>query len=307
MNKTIGLGKISKEDFNRLVRPHFPIVKLELDGATVQLSGLSVIAHSPSIGVPVEALGFFSFHYSASNVACKFGIPSHLVTGIYLPLSTKERDLETIAKILGEEAKKYSVKIIAGQTASYYGIKIPLITSTCIGEATRKIEKPKQGDKVLIINEIGGESIWLKELNEGINKKDWKQFTPLPTALNLQKNKSVKMMHDVSEGGLKGALLEIVEQSLIRIDISTEELIFAKGSQEIFSDILRGPSYGTLVVIVNKDDSFQVVSECRKLGIPSVIAGEIRRGVGLYIDGIRIYPQKRIDLDKIYGTYKHYY
>ena len=260
MSKRIGLGKITKKDFNRLVKPYIPVDKIELDGATVPLSGQSIIAHSPSIGVPVDTLGFFAFHYSASNVACKFGIPSHLISGIYLPINTKERDLEVIAKVLGEEAIKFGVKITAGQTGSYYGLGIPLITSTCIGRVIRKSEKPKEGDKVLIINEIGGESVWLKELREGVSNINWKKFTPLSAALMLQKINSVKMMHDVSEGGVIGALLEVVEDSLVRINISTSELVFAKGSQEIISDVLRGPSYGTLLVIVDSENACQVLS-----------------------------------------------
>jgi hydrogenase maturation factor len=303
MSKKLGLGKISKKDFNRLIKPYLPIDKIELDGATVPLTGQSIIAHSPSIGVPVEALGFFAFHYSASNVACKFGVPTYLISGIYLPLETKESDLEIIAKALGKEATKYGVKITAGQTASYFGLEIPLITATCIGKAIRKSRTPIQGNKVLIVNEIGGESVWLKELKERKDNINWKKFTPLSSILALQKVESVRMMHDVSEGGVKGALLEIVEDNSIRIDVFTKELIFAHGSQEINSDVLRGPSYGTLIVITEPDDAHKVLSECNKLGITCVDAGEVSKGMGLYFDGNKILHEKRIDLYEIYGSY----
>ncbi|MDP2901233.1 MAG: hypothetical protein Q8O47_09725, partial [Candidatus Bathyarchaeota archaeon] len=71
MAEVLGLGKVSREVFRRSVLPFIPLDKeLELDGATVKLTERTVIAHSPSIGVPLEALGFFAFHYAASNVAC---------------------------------------------------------------------------------------------------------------------------------------------------------------------------------------------------------------------------------------------
>ena len=142
MSEVLGLGKVSREVFERSVLPYIPLDgELELDGATVRLTNRTVIAHSPSIGVPLKALGFFAFHYAASNVACRFGRPTHMITGIYLPLKTREGDLKTIAKSIGDEAKKYGVKIAAGQTATYYGLEIPFVSTTCIGE---QITKPNQ-------------------------------------------------------------------------------------------------------------------------------------------------------------------
>ena len=62
---------------------------------------------------------------------------------------------------MGDEAKKYGVIVTAGQTATYYGLEIPLLTSTCIGEEIRPPSKPVNGDRVLIIGEVGGEAVWL--------------------------------------------------------------------------------------------------------------------------------------------------
>ena len=56
MGDALGLGKVSREVFRRSVLPFIPVEgDPELDGASVQLSGTTVIAHSPSIGVPMEA------------------------------------------------------------------------------------------------------------------------------------------------------------------------------------------------------------------------------------------------------------
>ena len=167
MNEVLGLGKVTREVFERNVLPYIPIEKaIELDGATTKLSGNTVIAHSPSIGVPIDALGFFAFHYSASNVASKFGKPSHLISGIYLPLKTTEEELRIITRGLGDEAKKYGVTITAGQTATYYGLDLPLLTTTCIGESIRAPDDVDAGDSVLLIGEVGGEAVWLDMLSK---------------------------------------------------------------------------------------------------------------------------------------------
>lgn len=118
----LGLGKVRNEVLRRSVFPFVPLDReLSLDGGFMELKGRTAVAHSPSIGVPLNSLGFFAFHYAAPNVACLFARPRHLVVGIYLPLKTKEEDLRIIVKGLGEEAKKYGVSVTAGQTATYYG------------------------------------------------------------------------------------------------------------------------------------------------------------------------------------------
>jgi len=53
----LGLGKVSREVLRRSVFPFIPLEEEPvLDGGMVQLSGRTIVAHSPSIGVPLDAL-----------------------------------------------------------------------------------------------------------------------------------------------------------------------------------------------------------------------------------------------------------
>ena len=298
MSRLLGLGKV-----NKLVLPFIPTPKApELDGITLNLSGETVIAHSPSIGVPLESLGFFAFHYSASNVAARFGKPVYMVTGVYLPLKTPERDLQTIAKSLGVESKKYGVQIIAGQTATYYGLEIPLITSTCIGTQLRNSITPEHGDQVLLVGEVGGEGVWLNDLSKGIRNDEWQNFTPLPAILALQNEPSVKMMHDISEGGVIGSLFEISDSIRMSLDVSDEEIIVHPKADEI-GDSLRVPSYGAFTLIISPSELDKVLEVVKRNGFSCSQIGEIRKGEGVYLNGKKVTEQKRINIDEIYGSF----
>ena len=304
MSGVLGLGKVSREVFNRSVLPFIPVEKaIELDGATTSLSGNTVIAHSPSIGVPIEALGFFSFHYSASNVASKFGKPRHLISGIYLPLKTTEEELQTIVRSLGEEARKYGVTITAGQTATYYGVDIPLLTSTCIGEAVRAPGETAPGDKVILVGEVGGEAVWLDRLSKGDESDIWKRFTPLPAILALQEVSGVKLMHDVSEGGVKGSLYEVATSSRYGLRVSSKGVTLHSGAEKLPGDILRAPSYGSLIVISDNNSLKSIAATCKELNLPHKVIGKITSERGLVFDGEHVQEQKRIDLDEIYGSF----
>jgi hydrogenase maturation factor len=296
---------VSKKIFNRSVLPYLPVEeKLELDGSTTEFKGRTVIAHSPSIGVPIDALGFFSFHYAASNVACRFGKPTHMISGIYLPLNTSEADLKVIAKNLGDEARKYGVIVSAGQTATYYGLEIPLLTSTCIGKELRAPVKPVFGDKVVLVGEVGSEAVWLNSLAKGENNDEWRRFTPLPAILSLQQEASIRIMHDVSEGGVIGALYEVAEGHEVGLNVSSDTVVFADGVYQLNGEVLRAPTYGTLLVIVSENGVIDVRRKCLEIGVPCSVIGSVVKGKGIVMDGTEVLEQKRIDIDEIYGSFE---
>jgi hydrogenase maturation factor len=304
MTRVLGLGKVTREVFYRCVQPFIPIEKaIELDGATTNLKGNIVIAHSPSIGVPIEALGFFAFHYSATNVASKFGTPSHLIIGIYLPLNTTEKDLQVITQSLGVEARKFGVTITAGQTATYYGIEIPLLTATCMGKALRAPGEVMTGDVVLLAGEVGGEAFWLDMLSKDIKTEIWRNFTPLPVILSLHNIDGIRIMHDVSEGGIKGALLEITASEGYGLKVSSESIKMYPGVKKLKGDIFRAPTYGAFIIITDSNTAETVQAKCGGHGLPCSIIGEVTSKQGLLFDGQLVQEEKRTILDEIYGSY----
>jgi hydrogenase maturation factor len=226
-----------------------------------------------------------------------------MISGIYLPLKTIESDLKTIARSLGDEAKKYGVIVVAGQTATYNGLEIPLLTSTCIGEEIRAPEKPIIGDKVILVGEIGGEAVWLNKLAKGDNDEGWRTFTPLPVILSLQRVTNVRIMHDVSEGGVIGALYEVAESYEVGLDISSRNLVYAEGVNNLKGEVLRAPSYGSLIVVIAESNVNDVIQKCQKIGIPCRIIGTVSPRKGLFINESKVMEQKRIDIDKIYGSF----
>ena len=305
MSGVLGLGKVSREIFERSVLPFIPFDReLELDGATVKLTDRTVISHSPSIGVPLEALGFFAFHYAACNVACRFGRPTHMITGIYLPLRTREADLRTIAKGLGDEARKYGVKIAAGQTATYYGLEIPFVSTTCLGEQTRIPGRPQEGDVVLLVGEVGGEALWLTNLSRGGSDESWRSLTALQTIRALGELGGVKLLHDVSEGGVKGALGEILRSLGVSLSFDSADVAYARGAQMLKQDLLRAPTYGTIIAIVDPNSAGDVIGKCSDLGVKVSRLGSLRSGSGLIVDGMRVEEGARIEIDELYGSFR---
>lgn len=129
------------------------------------------------------------------------------------------------------------------------------------------------------------------------------RFTPLPAILSLQNVDHVRIMHDVSEGGVIGALYEIAESHKVIIDASSDSIVYAEGVTELDGEILRAPTYGALITIVNPEGVNEAKKRCQDIGVSCTIIGSVFKGNGLILDGEPVTEQRRIDIDEIYGSF----
>jgi len=304
-NMSLGLGKVDVKILKEHVLRYFPkTFRPSLDGNILALSGKVVISHNPALGVPLETLGFFAFHYTACNIAVKFATPKFAICGIYLPPGTTAKELEVIAKEFGKEAKAYGVEIVGGHTGVYEGINIPLVSTTMFGIKKRESRVAKIGDRVLVVGEVGAEAYWLYSLAHGLDIKEdfWRKLTCLPIALKLANVKGVKVMHDVSEGGIKGSLLEIVKWLNVGLSIRSRDLPLFEGINELGVDPLIAPSYGVLVALVDSGSLEEVSQVLDHLGVPYSIVGKVIHEKRLLIDGKVVIRAVRSELDSLYGV-----
>jgi hydrogenase maturation factor/predicted fused transcriptional regulator/phosphomethylpyrimidine kinase len=310
VERKLGLGKVHGETLRHCVLSHIPLYREpSLDACITQLRGKIAISHNPALGLPLETLGFFAFHYAASNVAMRFARPKYIAVGINLPPKSTEEELRIITKNLAAEAKRYNVKVVAGHTGVYKGLNVPLVSVTCIGKVIKKQETLSSGDLIVAIGNVGAEAVWLQSLVGATtikSEKSWKKLTPLPPSLKLMNLKGVKLMHDASEGGVAGALYEIAEKVNLKLNVQSDLMPYHKEVKKLRQNQLRLPSYGVLVAIIEKNVLEAVSRVSRKIGYPCSVVGKVEKGHGAYVDSVKIEKIERTRLDEIYGTFlKH--
>jgi hydrogenase maturation factor len=123
--------------------------------------------------------------------------------------------------------------------------------------------------------------------------------------LKLQLLPEVKLMHDVSEGGLLGALHEIVESIHFKIQLESTKLNISKDWDNSIDKALLAPSYGTLIAIIEPSGKKKICDIMKKAGYPCAILQPLQMGKGLYVDNSLVDKQSRIDLDEIYGSFRN--
>jgi len=248
-------------------------VRAELDANEVE--GFLVTVN-PAVGVPDELLGFFAFHYSASNIAAAFGKPEYSLLDLTLPPGYPPEKAELILSTFIEECRKYGVKLVGGHTGRYEGVEYPLASSTMLGRRLRPRLAPEEGDRVYLLGKVGSEAAWLAGA-----QVELEELTPLPKALKLAEIGGVKLAHDVSEGGLLGALLEVSAFYRRVIEVDRGSVPVEERAPRV-SEPLALPSYGALIAVGDatvRRDAASLGLECYEIG------RVLSEGTGVVVDG----------------------
>lgn len=243
-----------------------------LDANTVE--GDLIASTNPAVGVPLEALGFFAFHYSASNVAVAHAQPLYATLSLTMPPTSTDEEASLVIKAFADECKRYGVKLIGGHTARYEGVEYPLAVSTVMGRRVRDRKPPRTGDSVYILGVVGAEAAWLLG-----SEVPLREMTPLDYALLMQRVPEVKFMHDVSEGGVLGALLEVSLFYGLQIEVQADGIKVYPGLPPEL-DPLTVPTYGALLVFTDEPAKLEAV--CSDNNIACARIGYVKQeGVGV--------------------------
>jgi hydrogenase maturation factor len=93
------------------------------------------------------------------------------------------------------------------------------------------------------------------------------------------RDKGVTAMHDVTEGGLTGALYELSEASNIGLEVKLSDVIITEEAK-LVCDLFSLPPYstlseGTLIITVKPEKAQRVLQELELKGIKSAIIGKV--------------------------------
>jgi len=324
-NLLLPKGKLPLALLRKLVYRNLPISghPLRIPSSGIGRTGSVVVSIDPVAGVPLNSYGFFAVHYSASDVAVKGAKPRFLMLDICYPVGTSSGWLSKTTRELGAEARNYGITILGGHTGAYDGISLPFISTTCIGYALGHQglgpERIKDGDKLLLTGPLCLESAWLaasvkpRVVERHIGNLARRRIggrmgdlTPLPNALTALKL-GAKYLHDVTEGGLAGAIQEmssavgksvVVEKSTLHFDEDSRDLITALGE-----DPLSASSFGALLIVASPVRAERMLSKKRAFKGPITICGHFERGgkALLLVGGRKIRLRSTRDIYQIFS------
>lgn len=256
----------------------------------------------------------------ANNLAAKGAEPIAVLITLLLPESLEEPDLRVLMAEAEKACGDLYMDIAGGQTRVTVAVTAPYGIVTGIGKISTKtyesLKAAAPGQDVVISKWIGLEGTaylarhyrekllerypaWLVEEAAGFDR----YLSVVPEAATAVKS-GVCAMHDVSEGGIFGALWELAEGAGVGLTIDLKKLSLRQETVEVCECCNVNPyellSGGCL--LMTSEDGAKLVSALREEGIPAAIVGKVTDSNDrILINEDEIRYLDRPQRDQIYG------
>lgn len=297
------------------------------DSAVIDFGDQVCVMSTDPITGATKDIGSLAIHISCNDVAASGAEPIGVLLTILAPPETTEKDIENIMIDAGKAAKEINIEIMGGHTEITNAVNRIVINTTVIGKQDKvKLLNPKDievGDKVMITKYAGieGTSIIAKELEEELILKIGKEKLEIAKNMDIMLSVvaegmicgeiGVNYMHDITEGGVFGAIWESTKAIDKGIKIYEDLIPVNPITKEIMNildlDVYKLISSGSMLIIGKEEKFTEIKEKLNELDIKITIIGEvIERGTILEKSGkiVEIEPPGSDELYKALSFHK---
>jgi hydrogenase expression/formation protein HypE len=313
------LGKIDREFFERVVFPRLGADRADVsvgprhgvDFGVLSIGDRAVVLATDPVSVLPELgweqAGRLALEVVLADVAVSGIGPTHLTVSLSMPPDTSDDGLEALWRGIDGHASDLGVSIVAGHTARYPDIDTSWVgaaTAIGVGDPTDLIrpDGARPGDSLVVTTgpaaELAGlfavmypETLGLSAATVATAQERVADIPVVADARAAATAGDVSAMHDATEGGLRGALIEMARGAGVRFDVDAGAVPTAPGASAVCEAADVDPwavsSAGTLVVVVAAQDADAVVAALRERDTRAGVVGSVRDGEGVYLNGAR--------------------
>ncbi len=231
-----------------------------------------------------------------NNLAAVGAVPFAAMITLLLPVTAEHEDVRRLMAEAEEACSGFSVQIAGGQTLVTEGVSLPYGVVTCYGRAHREnrpsLKRAAPGQDVVLSKWVGleGTALLARRRRQEIAAKyppylaeeagsfD-RYLSVVPEAATAMKS-GVCAMHDVSEGGIFGALWELAEGAGVGLDIDLKKIPLRQETVEVCEccgvnpyELLSGGS-----LLMTAEDGNLLAEALRAEGIPAAVIGRTTKG-----------------------------
>lgn len=301
------------------------------DCATIDFGEYECVLSTDPITASVNDIGRLCIHISCNDIASNGIEPIGILLAVMLPVGTTEEDVSAIMNQASETAAACNVEIIGGHTEITAAVNQPVIVSTAIGRGKKwqsaSAENIKVGDVILMTKSAGIEGTGIiagdreAELADFLSPQEIDQAKALLSKVSVIKEGitagsiGTHGMHDVTEGGILGAVWEMCGIAGVGAEIDEDKIPVEAVTEKICKhyniDKLRLISSGSMLIMSAPDKKSEIERKLNEKGIRvSQIGTIVSAEEGMYIlkDGKRseIQPPRADELYKAVTRMKMY-
>ena len=249
----------------------------------------------PAPGLPLSLLGWFTAHIGASDVAVTGVRPQFMTYSLLLPSQSTEAEAREIITSISDAARDLGIAIVGGHTGWSDAVRIPIVGGVTVwGFAPQSAwispGGARDGDVLLMTKGPAVEAVALlaviyqARLREGIDEvllnqalARVRQITVVDDALRAFAVGGVHAMHDATEGGVLGGVLEMATAAGVTAQVDVDAVRVPKDliavARALEFDPWRAISEGTLLAAVNPASVPCVQQAWHEAGVESFVLG----------------------------------
>ena len=294
------------------------------DCAAVQLlpDEVFVLSTDPITGTS-KNMGRLAVQITANDLASAGAEPVGILLTVLLPPSAEETLIRTLMQEVESACEDLHVQAMGGHTEITEAVNQPLLSVTGVG----KVKKDQMvftggarvGDDVIVTKWVGieGTSIIAREKEAELlarfsrsfveEAKGFDQYLSVVPEGLLAAAFGATAMHDVTEGGIYGALWELAEASGVGLEIDLKSIPIRQETIEVCEHFRLNPyqliSSGSMLITAR--DGIGLVRELERAGIRASLVGRCVEGKARkIINGEDTAYLERPKTDELYKIYR---
>jgi len=295
------VGKLSGEMLERMVLSTIQFLRKDVlvhaglgeDCAVIDFGDEVCLVTSDPITGAAEGVGELAVHVACNDIAANGGTPVGVQVVLLLPEHTKEEHIHQIMEDIQTTAASLDVEVLGGHTEITSRVGDPVVSITAIGRApkdryvTSKGARP--GDDIIITKGLGIEATAILARDFGhmlpFSVTDeqiltmTKQLSVVPEGL-LAAEHGVHAMHDITEGGLLGAIREVCQTAQVGAEIREVDAAVSELTKSICAHFGLDPlsllSSGSMLIVAPRGQ--ELIDKLSEIDVPAFLVGKIVDG-----------------------------
>ena len=282
------------------------------DAALIDFGDRYLVAKTDPITFATDLIGWYMVQINANDIAVMGGTPRWLMTTLLLPDTTSESEVERIFKQVREACDALNITLIGGHTEITYDLSRPIAVGAMLGEVPKEravlTSGARPGDSIVLTKAIAveGTSILAREavvdlLERGVAQATIDRareflFGPgisvVPEAAIACDTVDVHAMHDPTEGGLSGGLVEMAAAANVGLLIDMDAVPVLSECREICDALGLDPfgliASGSLLTALPSDEVGTLKCVLAREGISATEIGTVTEstdGLKVRVDG----------------------
>lgn len=321
-------GKLNWDDLKEIISENKGAVREEVrvhsgigeDCSIIKFGDYECVISTDPITGADSNIGKLAVNINCNDIASCGVEPIGIMVTILAPEGATLEQIKSVMKEIGEEAKKLNIEILGGHTEVTSAVNKLIVSCTVIGKSLYgkaiSTSGAKLGDDVVVTKYLAmeGSSILANDYEDEIKTvltdeeiktaKDYANDISVIKEGRLAGEFGVDSMHDITEGGVLGALWEMAEASQVGFKVFEKAMPISEVTKKICNkfniDPLKFISSGSMLIVTQKGEA--LVKLMKQKNIKATIIGKITEKKGILVKDnieIEVDPPERDELFNI--------